>query len=420
MSGRPDLSADTARRRAAVQYPAIDARAVKERTVLIVEQSGDVGGAGASLEVLVSQPGALGRYRIAVAFASGGSLADRLIRQGLPVTVMPAQGWRWWRESWRDAVMFLPTLLRQLGSLLRWWRFVRQLRPDVVHLNDNRLVEPLLAAWMLKRPTLVHFRTIPSKASVRFMFGERAFYRMMNLANRWVANSAATATDIEPHARVPVATVPNGIDLVAFDRRAAEPSQTAKPRQLRVAMIALLNPWKRHDLFLDVARLVLRQRQDVMFSIVGVGDSEYTAELKARRLTLGLESHLEFVGHVDNVPAFLDTVDILVHTADPEPFGRVVLEAMAARKPVVAFKSGGPAEIVLDGTTGCLIPSGDTTAMAETVTWLLEDSVTRAHFGAAGRQRVERCYSVESYRANILRQYDQVLNESPRAEAGVA
>jgi glycosyltransferase involved in cell wall biosynthesis len=403
-----------------VQCSSIDASAVNERTVLIVEQSGDIGGAGVSLEALVSQPGELGRYRIAIAFGRSGSLADRLARQGLPVTVIPAQGWRWWPESWVDALKFFPALPLQFRSFVRWFRFVKRLRPDLVHLNDNRLVEPLLAAWMLKRPLLVHFRTIPSKASVRFLFGRRAFYTMMNLANRWIANSAATAADIEPHARVPVATVPNGIDLVAFDARAAEPWRQAKPRQHRVAMIALVNRWKRHDLFLDVARLVLLQCQDVVFSIAGVGDAECTAELKAKCLTLGLESHVEFVGHIDNVPAFLDTVDILVHTADPEPFGRVFLEAMAARKPVVAFRSGGPAEIVLDGETGYLIRSGETTAMAEAVARLLADPVSRARFGAAGRHRVERLYSVELYRSNILRQYDHVLNGSTHVEAGVA
>jgi len=383
---------------------------VKARVVLVVEQSGSIGGAGASLQTLVCQPAALGSYRIAVAFATGGSLADELTRQGHSVTVLPAQGWRWWRESWVDVVKFVPTFPRQIQSLFRWFQFVRRLRPDLVHLNDNRLVEPLLVAWVLKRPILIHFRNIPSRASVRFLFGQRAFYGLMNLADRWVANSAATAADIEPHARVPVATVPNGLDLAGFDRRAALAARPAKPRQPRVAMIALLNRWKRYDLFLEVARLVRLTNRDVVFSIVGVGDAEYTAELQEKSISLGLESHVEFVGHVENVPAFLDTVDILVHTADPEPFGRVFLEAMAARKPVVAFRSGGPAEIVLDEETGVLVPSGDLGMMADAVVRLLADADTLARFGAAGRHRVEVHYSADVYRANVMRQYDQVLD----------
>ena len=76
---------------------------------------------------------------------------------------------------------------------------------------------------------------------------------------------------------------------------------------------------------------------------------------------------MKFMGHVHNVPALLHNLDVLVHTTDREPFGRVFIEAMAARKPIVAFNSGGAAEIVVDGETGFLVPPGDVEAMAAEV-----------------------------------------------------
>jgi glycosyltransferase involved in cell wall biosynthesis len=123
----------------------------------------------------------------------------------------------------------------------------------------------------------------------------------------------------------------------------------------------------------------------------------------------GIAERVVFLGQVENVPALLAQVDVLVHTTDREPFGRVFLEAMAARKPIVAFDNGGAAEIVRNGETGYLASPGDVRAMANAVTRLLASATLRQCMGEAGRARVERLYTIETHAAAVLAVYEAVL-----------
>jgi glycosyltransferase involved in cell wall biosynthesis len=374
--------------------------------ILLVEEASETGGAVMSLESLLPDGPADSRYDFSVALGGSGGARERLIARGADVHVVPVQGWRWFEKFRPSLAGSLPL---QAASLARWRRFLRRMAPAVVHLNNNRLIDPLIAARSLRLPVVVHFRDIPSHSTTPFLAGARAYYAMMNRASMWIANSSATEADIRPHARVPVVAIPNGLDIAAFDRRAADARAEAPHSGAHVAMVALINKWKRYEDFIDVAEAVLRRQPDVRFSIAGSGSESYVRELRARADAKGLTRALFFTGHVDNVPAFLRTVDILVHTTNPEPFGRVFLEAMAARRPAVAFRSGGAAEIVVDNETGLLVPPSDNALMADAILKLLADPDMRARFGDAGRRRVETCYSTERYRASVMAQYETLL-----------
>ena len=367
-----------------------------------------------SLESLLPDDSHPNVHDYTVALGGRGRLLDRLTARGVDVHVVPVQGWRWF-EKRRTAVKLLASGPLQLLSVARWAGFIRRQRTDLVHLNSNRLIEPLVAAWCLRVPTIVHFRDMPSRMTTPFLLGCGAFYGLMNRATRWIANSRATAEDIRPYARVPVVAIPNGLDLADFDRRAREAREArqerpeARPSGVHVAMVALVNPWKRYECFIDVAAAVVNRRPDVRFSIVGTGSDGYVRSLRAMCAARGLDRAVTFAGHVENVPAYLRSVDVLAHTADPEPFGRVFLEAMAGQRPVVAFRSGGPAEIVVDGSTGRLVEPGDVNAMADALLGLLADASMRERFGAAGRLRVEEHYSAERCRASVAAQYEAIL-----------
>jgi glycosyltransferase involved in cell wall biosynthesis len=122
---------------------------------------------------------------------------------------------------------------------------------------------------------------------------------------------------------------------------------------------------------------------------------------------LGVNRSVVFPGFVDDIPGILALSDIAVLPSLKEAAGGAVLEAMAAGKPVVASRVGGIPESVVDGTTGFLVPPGDSEALSRSIIRLLDDPPLRQQFGKAGRERVEAKFSIEG----MVQQYEALYQE---------
>lgn len=173
-----------------------------------------------------------------------------------------------------------------------------------------------------------------------------------------------------------------------------------------------LQRWKGTHVFLDVAGAVLRQMPDARFVVVGGSlfglEPEYPDNLRRQAERLGLNAAVEWVGHVPDARPWLAAADVVVHTSvQPEPFGLVVVEAMMQSRPVVAFRQGGPAEILVDGQTGTLTPPGDVAAMAEAVVTLLRSPAQRHAWGAAARVRALEKFTVAEMVRRLESAYDR-------------
>jgi glycosyltransferase involved in cell wall biosynthesis len=167
-----------------------------------------------------------------------------------------------------------------------------------------------------------------------------------------------------------------------------------------VAMIGRVQPWKGQHVFVKAAATVAQHVPDARFVIVGgasgAEDEQYLESLRTTSAKLGIADRVMFTGERNDVANFIAAADVIVHASvDPEPFGLVLIEAMAAGKPVIASNGGGPAEIVLDGETGFLTDPGDAQALAERTITLLRDPELRARMGAAASARVEHEFSFE-------------------------
>ena len=102
-------------------------------------------------------------------------------------------------------------------------------------------------------------------------------------------------------------------------------------------------------------------------------------------------------------------LDVLVLTSDNEPFGRVLIEAMAASRPVVATRGGGVTEIVVEEETGLLVPVGDAKATAVAVERLLAQPERALAMGRAGKKRVEEGFSMQAHARRVEALYEEVL-----------
>lgn len=170
---------------------------------------------------------------------------------------------------------------------------------------------------------------------------------------------------------------------------------------LIVGQIGQITRWKNQLDFVRMANIILSSNKNVHFLIVGDDQSgeetKYYKQLKNEITTLGLANNITLTGYNTNIREIYAQINILVHPAINEPFGRVLVEAMAMGKPVVAYNCGGPKEIIIDGETGYLVEPFDFIGLADKTIHLLENSKQRIQFGEAGRKRVVEILNLERY-----------------------
>jgi glycosyltransferase involved in cell wall biosynthesis/O-antigen ligase len=213
-----------------------------------------------------------------------------------------------------------------------------------------------------------------------------------------------------------IAVVPNGIDLEEFEERSCLDSGVPLPKgRVIAAAIGSLHPCKRFDLFLE-ALAIARRSEPALTGIVAGADRGQRAALEAKARALSLEPpDLIIAGECGNIPALLSHAELLVLTSQYEGFPNVILEAMAARLPVVTTPAGDAGRIVKDGQTGYVVNGKDTENMARFMVQLAQSAELRTTMGEAGRQRVENEYDYESLSGHLLDSFRMFAGKQRRA-----
>ena len=311
------------------------------------------------------------------------------------------------RQLWRTGAA--------LGSTARVAGFARAQHADLVHTSTLTTPEGALAARLLGLPHVWHVRELVGPGHpFRLPLEGRPLGRLLALgATRLIANSNASADALRPWLSAPdrLDVVPNGIDVTTF--HCSTGARTAPPAPVVIGMVGNLSSrTKKHGLLLDgVARLAPELPFELRIFGHGAESTTdaYVAGLRAQVERLGLGERVHFAGFRADPVAIMDELDLLVHPADNESFGRALIEAMAAGLPVVGVRGGGVAEIVSHGETGLLAPPDDAAALATCIEQLLRDPALRARLGAAGRRRAESVYSLQACARGVLDTYQRAL-----------
>jgi len=366
--------------------------------ILVVSNHGAVVGGG-ELSLLDLLRG-LDRERFApvLAVPEDGEVAMRARELDLPVHVVP-----------------LPPLRRPgPGAIRSAWALARLARTAgaaLIYANGTRaMAYAAAAARLVARPTLWHVRIADQDGLV-----DKA---LCAAATRVIATSRAVARRF-PWAGAKVRVVPNGVDLKRFAPRPPSAALRASLNVPASAPIALSIgrhvPEKGYRHLVDAALLLERVRAGVHWVLVG--DGELSPELQTQARRLGLAGSLHFAGWRDDVGDVLALADVFVLPSESEGFGRVLVEAMAMARPIVATAVGGIPEIVVAGQTGLLVPPADPVALAGAVRALLDDPARAARLGTAGRARAESTFSLGAHVDGVERVYDEVLGRAT-AEGG--
>jgi len=227
-----------------------------------------------------------------------------------------------------------------------------------------------LVARLARVPHVVHVRDIlqPPYLPIRLRRSLQLFFGVLR-PTAVVANSAATARSA-PIPGNPV-VIPSGIT------RCPEISPAPQASAPTFAMLGRIERWKGQDVALSALARIRRQLPEARLLIGGsveVGEQAYAEELVDLADRLGLQEAVEFTGFVDDPYAFFARGHVALHTSVlPEPFGQVVVEAMATGRPVVATAAGGPLDILERGRNGILVPPNDPWATANAAVALMSD-----------------------------------------------
>lgn len=185
-----------------------------------------------------------------------------------------------------------------------------------------------------------------------------------------------------------------------------------------VGLVGRLQPWKGQDRMLR-AQSILSRRGIAMHQLVVGGDAyglsaEYAASLRPLAEELGIADAVTFTGQVADAGPYIRRMDVLVNASDPEPFGIVLLEAMARSVAVLAVDSGGPAEFVENGVSGALARSGDPADLADALEPLLASAQTREQFAARGRERFDAEFTDVAVRERFFTRMEAIAGEGRR------
>jgi glycosyltransferase involved in cell wall biosynthesis len=211
--------------------------------------------------------------------------------------------------------------------------------------------------------------------------------------------------------RKPVRVLLNAIDLVDFDRNLGDARSQATRDPTQVLMVGHLIQAKRVDRFLEALSRARKSRRSLHGVIVGDGPLLKELESQAGELRL-LPDGVRFIGRRDDVPALLSQSAMLVCTSDHEGFANVLLEAMAARLPVITTPAGDAAQVVQDCCTGYVVDFEDIEGLAARIVQLADSEDLRRRFGDAGRKRVEDDYGVGNLAERLLTVYRSVAEDS--------
>jgi glycosyltransferase involved in cell wall biosynthesis len=211
-----------------------------------------------------------------------------------------------------------------------------------------------------------------------------------------------------------IRVIHNGVSVERVDRAAAhvgaQSVRSLGPADAKtVAMVASLTRKKDHGTFLAAASMVSARAPGTRF--LAVGDGPLRAALVETANDLGMDGPAVFVGESSDTAGILAGVDVSVLTSVKEGCSNVILESMAAGRPVVVTDVGGNAELVEDGVTGYVVPAGDPEAVARRILDLLGDDDLREAMGRAGRQRVVEEFAVGLMVEKTVEFYLELLRE---------
>lgn len=364
---------------------------------------------GSGISALLTMKG-LNRNKCEVEFACapGGSLIDNVRKEGIKF------------RSIKNFVQKI-NIYNDLMALLELIWLLRGQKYDIVHTHNSKAgFIGRLAARIAGAPIIVH--TIHGFAFHEFEKPPRQklFIILERFAARFT-DKLITVSEPLKHwgLRLGIGrldkyiTIYDGIEIdifkLNFDVEKKRREFGIKPNDFVIGVVSKLWEGKGHKCILHAAKSVVAKVPNVKFMIVGEG--YLRKELEELTHKLGLGDYVIFTGFRTDIAEITAMFDVAILASFFEGMGRVLLEAMASGKPVVATRVGGIVDVVRDGETGILVPPGDSKALAEAIITLLKDEDLARRMGEAGRRRIDSKFSARTMVEKTEKVYEELIEK---------
>jgi glycosyltransferase involved in cell wall biosynthesis len=295
-------------------------------------------------------------------------------------------------------------------------------KPHIVHTHTSKAgILGRWAAWFCRVPIIVH----TPHGHVFWGYFSPWQTRLFILLERWTARITyaivtLTPQEKEDHLRFRIApeeqftVIHSGVDLRTFQADQFQPNEIKTslgipPEMMVVGTVGRLTPVKGQAVLLRAASELILRGEKIF--LVLLGDGELRRDLEQLTIRIGIAGNVRFLGWRPDVARVMAACDIFCLPSLNEGMGKVLVEAMAMGKPIIACSIGGIPDIVRFGENGLLVPVGDAAAWVEAIASLCRDPERRRRMGDAGKQMAAR-YSEEDMIKRIDRLYGKLLNEN--------
>jgi len=325
------------------------------------------------------------------------------------------------RQSYMSIKHFQYFLVNQLPRIKIFVKAFKKYKADLIHTHSNlySCKPEIIAARKLGIPCVSHhhgYAKLPYFDEFFSNFIDKFVYISKDVERYYNSNKKKKMAGKIIH---------NGIDVNKYKKvhnnsaiRAEFGIQADQPL---VGIVGRLDWWKGHEYFLKAIAKSNQTISNLKGLIIGDLENEvavkrnrlYYAKLKMLITELDLNDKIIFTGYRNDIPRLMSTLDVVVHASSiPEPFGLVIIEGMAAGKPVVATAAGGVLEIIENDVNGVLVPCRDSDAIAKEITKLISKPDVAAHMGKAAKKRVIEKFSIQRQLTAVESLYDSILTNS--------
>jgi glycosyltransferase involved in cell wall biosynthesis len=290
---------------------------------------------------------------------------------------------------------------------------IRTFRPDVIMINGTSLAIPVLGTRWLRRHhdwAVVVRETQANHLKTKLEWA--GSYFAARLADAVVYLTEEYRSEVQARIRTSVGSarthvIPNGVRLQEY-----EAGVELSPHPPKIAMVSRLVPIKDHVTLIEAVRVLVTERDHSDLKLYIGGNGPTAADLEVLVQRAGMGNAIVFTGPLnsDEVTQLLQTVDIYVHCTFGETMSNSILQAMAARLPVVASDVKGVANLIRHGIDGLLIPVTDAVALADAIEGLLESPARRRFLGSNARLRIESEFSQERVVARYTALFEELAS----------
>jgi glycosyltransferase involved in cell wall biosynthesis len=321
-----------------------------------------------------------------------GEVADRIEANRIDSVVIPLPSVR----PWNIAAI--------IGSARSCAHVCKRVHAGLIYANGSRAAfYGGLLGRILEIPVVWHCRM-----TGRDIYLDPIITRLSNFI---IANSRATAERFRGNSAGRVRVVYNGFDLPWLREKGLSNPDLVRPDWKVILMVSRISRWKRHDLALSAFELIASTDPHAHLVCVGEKDNlepdwwEYLQQLSGRS---PFSDRVHWIGRAEDIRPWYKSAHMLILPSDNEPFGRVLVEAMACGVPVIATRSGGVPEVVRGGVDGVLVAPGSAHEMSGQMLKLLRNETLRNRLSESGRKRAED-FGLEKHVDGMLRVFEEAL-----------